>query len=188
MFAQWAKNDNLYVQKSYGNGSAMRVVPIGYAFDNLNEVLKQARDSCYYTHRHKEAVQCTQATAAAVFMAYHGESKQAIREFIERKLFLPLNFTLDEIRPNYTFDSRALKSVPYAIVAFLESEDYESAVRKAVSIGGDSDTIACIAGGIAEAYYRFIPNEILKKGKGFLDQTLKNIINAFYNRYGLFTA
>lgn len=186
MFIQWAENENLYVQKSYGNGAAMRVVAIGYAFESLDEVLKQVKYSCYYTHHHKEAIKCAQAVAAAVFIAYHGENKQTIRTFIEKRLSIPLNFTLDEIRPNYSFNSRAMESVPQAIVAFLESESYESAIRKAVSIGGDSDTIACIAGGIAEAYYRTIPDNILKKGKGFLEQTLKNTVNTFYNKYHLF--
>lgn len=186
MFIQWAENKNLYIQKSYGNGAAMRVVAIGYAFESLDEVLKQVKYSCYYTHHHKEATKCAQAVAAAVFMAYHGENKQAIRTFIEKRLSIPLNFTLDEIRPNYVFNSRAMASVPHAIIAFLESESYESAIRKAVSIGGDSDTIACIAGGIAEAYYKIIPDNILKTGKGFLDQTLKNTVNTFYNKYHLF--
>ncbi|MGN0537330.1 MAG: ADP-ribosylglycohydrolase family protein [Acutalibacteraceae bacterium] len=186
MFIHWAENENLYIQKSYGNGAAMRVVAIGYAFESLDEVLKQVKYSCYYTHHHKEAIKCAQAVAAAVFMAYHGENKQTIQTFIEKRLSIPLNFTLDEIRNNYAFNSRAMESVPQAIVAFLESESYESAIRKAVSIGGDSDTIACIAGGIAEAYYKTIPDNILKKGKGFLEQTLKNTVNTFYKKYHLF--
>lgn len=186
MFVQWAKSENLYIQKSYGNGAAMRVVAIGYAFDNLDEVLKQAKYSCCYTHHHKEAIQCAKAVAAAVFMAYHGADKEVIRTFIEKRLSIHLDFTLDEIRPSYTFNSRALESVPHAIMAFLESKNYESAIRKAISIGGDSDTIACMAGGIAEAYYKVIPDNILKTGKGFLDQTLKNTVNTFYNKYHLF--
>lgn len=179
MFMEWANAKETYVQRSYGNGAAMRVTAIGYAFDNMKDVLKQVKYSCYYTHKSREAIKGAQAAAAAVFMANHGKSKEQIRAFIEKKLSLKLNFTLDDIRAEYVFDSRASYSVPPAIVAFLESENYEDAVRKAVSVGGDSDTIACMAGGIAEAYYK----EILEIGKGFLDMELKKIVNEFNTKY-----
>lgn len=116
-------------------------------------------------------------------MAHHGMSKAEIRRYIEKKLLINLSFTLDNIRPTYVFDSRASYSVPPAIVAFLESKSYEDSIRKAISIGGDSDTIACITGGISEAYYKEIPSDILKKGKGLIDRTLRDIADEFYDKY-----
>lgn len=185
MFTDWAKEDASSIQHSYGNGGAMRVTAIGYAFDTIEEVLNEVKLSCYYTHHHKEAIQGAQAVASAVFMAHHNKSKEEIRHYLEKKRFAKLNFTLDEIRPNYVFNSRTSYSVPPAIVAFLESNSYEDAIRKAISIGGDSDTIACMAGGIAEAYYKEIPEELLNRGKSFLDMGLKNTVNEFIMKYNI---
>lgn len=182
-FVDWANAQELYVQNSYGNGAAMRITAVGYAFQHLEEVLKQTKYSCHYTHHSREAIRGAQAVAAAVFMAYHGESKEKIRQYIEKKISMNLHFSLKDIRTAYVFDSRASYSVPPAIVAFLESENYEDAIRKAISIGGDSDTIACMAGGIAEAYYKKIPTEILTRAKGFLDIGLINIIDEFNAKY-----
>ena len=183
MFQEWAAEPGLRVQSSYGNGAAMRVTPIGYAFDTLEEVLREARLSCRYTHHHPEAVAGAQAAAAAVYLARKGYSKAEIKAAIEKRLHYDLSFTLDSIRESYVFDSRAGYSVPPAIAAFLESESYESAVRKAVSIGGDSDTIACIAGGIAHAFYREIPKPIADKGWMLLDSGLKATIKEFCRKY-----
>lgn len=184
MFSSWAADrESMSKQHSYGNGGAMRVIPIGYAYDTLEQVLLQAKASCLYTHNNREAVCGAQAVAAAVFMANHGESKAAIKEYISRKFRYELDCTVDDIRPKYKFDSRTSYSVPPAIIAFLDSDDYESAVRNAVSLGGDADTMACIAGGIAEAFYKSIPSHIEKFCYGRIDITIKNVVNEFVGKF-----
>lgn len=185
MFSDWAKSATDAKQRSYGNGAAMRVVPIGYAFNNLSSVLKEARLSCIYTHRHREAVQGAKAVAGCVYLARTGATKNEILTFVREKIGYSLDFSLDSIRPGYKFDSRTSYSVPPAIIAFLESEDYEDAVRKAVSIGGDSDTIACIAGGIAHAYYGAVPKEIYDRCMRLLDSGLKRTIKEFVKNYDI---
>lgn len=183
MFLTWAQSDDYYIQKSYGNGASMRVTAIGYAFNDLKPMLSEVEASCYYTHKNKEAIIGAKAVATTVFLAKKQEHKESIKKYIERKY--KYNFrALDEIRNDYVFDSRTSYSVPPALEAFFESDSYESAVRKAISIGGDSDTIACIAGGIAEAYYNSIPKEIINIGNSFIDVGLKNVINEFMERYG----
>ena len=178
MFSKWAQSGELYVQKSYGNGAAMRIVPIGYAFDNIKDIKKEVEASCYYTHHNAEAIQCAYAVALAVFLARSGSDKSEIRNTVEKQTGLDLDFSLNDVRGS-GFSSRSKESVPQAIVAFLESSGYESAVRKAISIGGDSDTIACMAGGIAEAYYKNIPDEIVSKAYGYLDGSSKRLIKDF---------
>ena len=178
MFIEWAKSEELYIQSSYGNGAAMRVVPIGYACNSIRDIKKEVKASCHYTHNHPEATDCAFAVALAVYLARNGSSKAEIKREIEKRTFLKLNFTLDEVRGS-GFSSRSRESVPHSIVAFLEGNDYESTVRKAISIGGDSDTIACMAGGIAEAYYKDIPEEIVKGAYRYLDGTIKNVIKEF---------
>lgn len=182
MFRDWALSDSLHIQRSYGNGASMRVSAIGWAFDDEKEILHQVSESCHYTHNNREAVRCAQAVALAVYLARKGESKETIKQRLEKDYkmaFVPL----DQIRGDYQFDSRSGYSVPPAIEAFFESTDYESAIRKAVSIGGDSDTIAAIAGGIAEAYYRVIPGEIRTKGRMILDSGLKRVLDEFETKY-----
>lgn len=183
MFLDWAESENLTKQKSYGNGGAMRVCPIGFAFNYLEKVLQEARLSCLYTHNNREAIKGAKAIAGCVFLAKNNYSKLEIKAFIEHKIGYHLNFTLDQIRPFYLFNSRANYTVPPAIVAFLESNSYEDAIRKAISIGGDSDTIACMTGGIAEAYYKIIPEEIKNKGISLLDSGLRTTIRNFYQKY-----
>ena len=185
MFSDWAKKGDFTKQNSYGNGAAMRVAPIGYAFGNLAAVLKEARISCLYTHNHREAIQGAEVTAGCVFMARTGASKGEIRDFAAKKGY-NMNFSLDGIRAGYKFDSRTRYSVPPAIAAFLESEDYESAIRKAISIGGDSDTLACIAGGIAHAFYKSIPKPIYDRCMLLLDSGLKKTVNEFAAKYNIF--
>lgn len=145
---------------SFGNGSAMRVSAVGWFFDTLEETERVAEISASITHNHPEGIKGAQATAAAIFMARNGKSKEEIRSYISKKYEYDLNRTCDQIRPNYRFEVSCQKSVPEAIIAFLDSTDYESTVRLAVSLGGDSDTQACIAGGIAEAFYG-MPDEIV---------------------------
>ena len=183
MFRDWATEDHLSVQHSYGNGASMRVSAIGWAFDDEKEILHQVSESCYYTHKNKEAIKCAQGVAIAIFLARKGFSKEDIKARLEKDFkmkFIPL----DLIREDYQFDSRSDYSVPPAIEAFFESSDYESAIRKAISIGGDSDTIAAIAGSIAEAYYGTIPEEIRKKGRLILDSGLKRVLDEFEEKYG----
>ena len=185
MFSDWAKSNDFAKQISYGNGAAMRAVPIGYAFDNINAVLKEARLSCVYTHNNNEAIKGAKAVAGCVFLANNGVVKNEISKFITNTIGYKLDFTINGIRSEYNFNSRANYSVPPAIRAFLESEDYESAVRKAISIGGDSDTIACIAGGIAHAYYKEIPKSIYDKCMLMINGSMKTTVNEFCKKYNV---
>jgi ADP-ribosylglycohydrolase len=159
-FKSWIYNDNPKPYNSWGNGSAMRVSPIGWYAGTIEEALAEAQKSAEVTHNHPEGIKGAQAVAAAVYLARTGKSKDEIKRFIAGTFNYDLDRTIDEIRPDYDFDVSCQGSVPEAIIAFLESVDFETAVRLAVSIGGDSDTIACIAGGIAEAFYREIPDHI----------------------------
>jgi ADP-ribosylglycohydrolase len=182
-FRIWLASASLDPYNSFGNGSAMRVSPIGFAFNTLENVLKEAEKSAAVTHNHPEGVKGAQATAAAIFLARQKETKPAIKRYIEANFSYDLSRTLDEIRPIYEFDETCQGTVPEAITAFLESTDYEDAVRKAVSLGGDSDTLACITGGIAQAYYRSVPPEIVKKVKEVLPPDLLLVVSQFNDRY-----
>ena len=162
-FIWWLMDSNPKPYDSWGNGSAMRVSPVGWSFDNLEDVLHEAKKSAEVSHNHPEGIKGAQAVAAAVFLARNGKSKNEIRAYISTNFGYDLERTLDEIRPNFNFDVSCQGSVPEAIIAFLESTDFENSIRLAISIGGDSDTIACITGAIAEAYYKEIPNYIVDK-------------------------
>jgi NAD-dependent SIR2 family protein deacetylase/ADP-ribosylglycohydrolase len=153
MFRQWLISDDPRPYGSFGNGSAMRVSPVAWFFDNLQDVEKFAALSARITHNHPEGIKGAQAVASAVFMARTGSSKDEIRDHISEKYHYDLSRTLDDIRPGYRFDSSCQGSVPEAIIAFLESTGFEDALRNAVSLGGDGDTQAAIAGSIAEAFY-----------------------------------
>lgn len=183
MFSKWALSENLYKQRSFGNGAAMRVSAIGFSADSISELSKAVKDCCYYTHHHKEAVRGAKAVAAAIFLAKRHFGKEEIKTYITKHFSWNLNFTLEEIRDSYVFDSRTAYSVPPALEAFFESVSYEDAIRKAVSIGGDSDTIACMTGGIAQAYYRKIPEEIYHSGLCFLDSGLIRVLREFEEKY-----
>lgn len=183
MFSEWAQSNTYKINRSYANGAAMRAVPIGYAYENLEQVLLQSKASCYYTHNNSEAIKAAQAVATAVFLARNGENKDEIRVFLENKFHYILSKSLYEIRKNYVFDSRASYSVPTAIIAFLESNDYESAIRNAISLGGDADTEACIAGGIAEAYYKAIPKHIVDFCDRKIDYSLKKVVLEFKDKF-----
>lgn len=182
MFSEWAESDLLKIQRSYGNGAAMRVTAIGYAFRDLKPMLKEVESSCYYTHHNYEAVKGAKAVATSVFLANKQVEKETIRRTVT-KLFGYTFEPLDIIRADYVFDSRTSYTVPPALEAFFESTSYETAIRKAISIGGDSDTIACITGGIAEAYYKEIPKEIVSRGKFLIDSGLKKVIREFNERF-----
>jgi len=160
-FIAWLDDDNAGPYNSWGNGSAMRVSPVAWLFDTMEEVAEHAKLSAEVTHNHPEGIKGAQAIASAIFMARTGASKDQIKNYIENTYEYDLNRTIDEIRPIYEFDVSCKGSVPESIIAFLDSENYEDCIRKAISIGGDSDTIAAMAGSIAEAYYKDIPREIV---------------------------
>lgn len=179
MFADWLfypqalfEDGKRRPYNSFGNGSAMRVSAVGWMCETLEETERVAEISANITHNHPEGVKGAQATAAAIFMARNGKDKGEIKDYISKKYGYNLNRTCDEIRPDYRFEVSCQKSVPEAIIAFLDSTDYESTVRLAVSLGGDCDTQACIAGGIAEAYYG-MPDEIVTKMAEYLPPVYK---------------
>lgn len=183
MFAAWAKDPYAKDGHSYGNGASMRVIPIGYAYSTLEQTLLQAKSSCIPTHNNREAIIGAQAVAAAIFLARNGEDKAHIKAFLEKKFKYKLSIPLAAIKKTHVFDSRTSYSVPPAIIAFLESTDYESAIRNAVSLGGDADTQACIAGGIAEAYYKEIPENIKRFCDGRIDSSIKSVVKEFEHKY-----
>ncbi|MFC2067304.1 ADP-ribosylglycohydrolase family protein [Chloroflexota bacterium] len=183
MFAMWLDSDSHAPYNSYGNGSAMRVSPIGFAFTTIHSVLEEAKKSAEVTHNHPEGIKGAQAVAISIHLALEGYGKDAIRSYVEENFEYDLQRTLDEIRPSYAFDETCQGSVPESIIAFLESNDYEDAVRKAVSLGGDSDTMACIAGGIAQAYYKVIPKHVIDKVRGILNEELLHVVDQFTELY-----
>ena len=184
-FNAWASSSNREPYNSWGNGSAMRVSSVGYAFNRLEQVLQEAKRSAEATHNHPEGIKGAQATAAAIFLARTGQSQGEIKTYIESTFAYDLSQPLDVIRPSYRFDVSCQGSVPQAITAFLESTDFEDAIRNAISLGGDSDTIACIAGGIAEAFYGGVPEAIAQETIIRLDQRLMDVVEAFTTRYPL---
>lgn len=182
-FLQWASSPSREPYNSFGNGSAMRVSPVGFAFDSLEVVLDKARATAQVTHNHPEGIKGAQATAAAIFLARTGNSKKEIKSFIEKQFQYNMNDSLAALRPQYTFDATCPGSVPQAITAFLESENFEDAVRKAVSLGGDSDTQACIAGGIAHAFYGKLPDIFSAEVHSRLEVPLRQILTLFCDRF-----
>jgi len=178
-FREWIHEDKPQPYNSWGNGSAMRVSPVGWAFNTLEEVMAEAERSAEVTHNHPEGIKGARATAAAIFLARNGSSKTEIREYVEATFGYDLKRRIDEIRPAFRFDERCQGTVPEAIIAFLESSDFESAIRLAISLGGDSDTIACIAGGIAEAFYKKIPDSIIESSLNYLPDEMINVIKEF---------
>ena len=186
-FYRWVHSADNKPYNSWGNGSAMRVSPAGFAFDSVQEVLREAKKSAEVTHNHPEGIKGAQATALAVFLARTGQPKEKIKQEISERFEYDLNRTLDKIRPAYRLDISCQGSVPEAIIAFLEGKDFEDVIRQGISLGGDSDTIACIAGGIAQAYYREIPREIVASVRVRLPERLLAVIDAFNDLYGLNT-
>lgn len=182
-FRKWISDANPQPYNSWGNGSAMRVSPIAYAFSTMDEVLAEAERSAEITHNHPEGIKGAKATAAAVFMARKGKSKQQIKDFIQTHFKYDLERKLKAIRPIYKFDVSCQGSVPESIIAFLESKNVEDAIRLGISIGGDSDTIASIAGAIAYAYYKEISTEILEGVRSRLDDELWDVFTAFNAKF-----
>lgn len=176
-FGGWIYSENPRPYNSFGNGAAMRVSACGFAARTLEEALDMANAVTRVTHNHPEGLKGAQAVAAAIWLARSGMSMQEIRGFIDREYY-PMNFTLDEIRPRYVFNETCQQTVPQALMAFFESTGFEDAIRNAVSIGGDSDTLAAITGSVAEAFYG-VPEELGERAKGFLDERLKGILESF---------
>jgi ADP-ribosylglycohydrolase len=168
---------------SWGNGSAMRVSPVAYAFDTLEDVLAAAKRTAEVTHNHEHGINGAQAVAAAVFLARTGSSKEQIRQFIEERFEYYLDETLEDIRPTYQIDISCQGSVPQSIIAFLESTSLEDAIRNAISLGGDADTMACIAGAIAEPFYGGVPKEIGDPVVDHLDERLSDVLAEFQERF-----
>lgn len=186
-FTEWMSSDNPKPYNSWGNGSAMRVSAIAYAFDEISEVLIEAKRSALPTHDHPEGIKGAQAIAAAIFLARTGSSKDEIRKHIETQYNYDLGRSIETIRPGYKFDVSCQGSVPEAIISFLDSENYESTVRLAVSLGGDSDTLACMAGGIAEAFYGEIPEPLLEYARKKIPTEMKEVIISFQKKFSLKT-
>lgn len=184
-FMGWIFQTDVRPYNSWGNGSAMRVSPVGFAFDDAGSVLLEAKRSAQVSHNHPEGIKGAQATALAVFLARTGKSKEQIRNEIGMRFGYNLDRRIDDIRPTYHFDVSCQGSVPEAIIAFLDSNTYQDATKQAVSLGGDSDTLACIAGGIAQAYYGIIPAEIVSVVREMLPEDLLSVVDRFNERYGL---
>ncbi len=178
-FQHWLQSPMPRPYSSWGNGAAMRVSPVGWAFADSRTVLEEAKATAMVTHNHPEGIKGAQATALAVFRARTKTSKEALREEIEDRFGYDLSRSLDAIRPRYTFDVSCQGSVPESLIAFLESTDYEDAVRNAVSLGGDADTMACIAGAVAEAAYGGVPEHIACVVRGRLPIALGNVVAQF---------
>lgn len=180
-FRNWMFSDDPKPYNSYGNGAAMRVSAAGFAANSIEDAKDLSRKITEVTHNHPEGIKGAEATAVAIYMAKTGSSLLEIRDYIDKNYY-PMNFTLDGIRASYKFNETCQDTVPQALMAFFESTDFEDAIRNAISIGGDSDTLAAICGGVAEAYYG-VPSEIRKHALTFLDKQLLKILVAFENKY-----
>ena len=177
MFREWLESDDPQPYNSYGNGAAMRVSPCGFAAKSLSQAIELSKAVTEVTHNHPEGIKGAEATTVAIYLAISGNTKQDIQKYISEHYY-KLNFDLDDIRNTYSFSDTCQGSVPYAIKAFLESTSFEDAIRNAISLGGDSDTIAAITGSIAEAYYG-IPNELCAEALQYLPDPLYQIVKEF---------
>ena len=183
MFYCWLILPNPRPYDSYGNGSAMRVSPVGWAFDTIEETLEWAKRSAEVTHNHPEGIKGAQATAACIFLARTGKSKDEIKSFVESTFNYDLSKTCDELRPTYKFNETCQDTVPQSIIAFLESNDFEDAIRLTISLGGDADTMGAITGAIAEAYYGGVPEHIRSEVIKRIPQEFINIMTNFHRTF-----
>ena len=183
-FMMWMLSPSNKPYNSFGNGSAMRVSPVAHAYNSEEVVLQRAKESAECTHNHPEGIKGAQAVSLSIFLARRGADKDEIRQRISDKFGYELTRSIDDIRPNYRLNLTCPGSVPEAIIAFLDSTDFEDAVRNAVSLGGDADTQAAIAGAIAEAYYKGIPYSILKRAWLKIPDSFKDVIISFSTKYG----
>jgi ADP-ribosylglycohydrolase len=182
-FREWLKKDTPKPYKSWGNGSAMRVGPVGWAFDTLEETLLEAEKSAAVTHSHKEGIKGAKAVAVAIYLARNNEVKENIKKYIENEFHYNLNDEIKKIRQHYKFNESCQGTVPEAITAFLESDSFVNSIKIAISIGGDTDTLCCITGSISEAFYKHIPASIIDFANTKITDDMKKIINDFYNRH-----
>ena len=178
LFRRWLVSDKPEPYGSFGNGSAMRVAAAGWLYNTLARTREVARQTAVVTHNHAEGIKGAEATASAIFLSRGGKSKEGIKDYIVREFGYDLSRTLDEIRPFYSMDATCQGSVPEAIISFLESTDFEDTVRNAVSIGGDTDTVACIAGSIAEAFYG-VPEALKAECRRRLPQEMLAVLDVF---------
>jgi ADP-ribosylglycohydrolase len=177
-FCGWLERNNPKPYNSFGNGSAMRVSSVGWLYNDLETVRRMARLSAEVTHNHPEGIKGTEATAAAIFLARTGSTKAEIRAYIEENFRYDLSRTCDEIRPDYYHVESCQETVPEAITAFLEGESFEDVIRTAVSLGGDCDTLTCIAGSMAEAFYG-VPEELKAECRNRLPDDLLEVLQQF---------
>lgn len=182
-FYQWLMSRCSVAYNSWGNGSAMRVSPIGWAFDSLEQTLEEAQKSAEVTHNHPEGIKGAQVVAGCIFMCRQQKSKKEIKEWAAAFSGYDLGRTTNEIRPAYHFEVSCQQSVPEALICFLESSDVESAIRLAVSLGGDADTQACISGALAHAFYRRMPDQIWKETEKRLTEEMREVIRKFMEKY-----
>ncbi|WP_418791819.1 ADP-ribosylglycohydrolase family protein [Phosphitispora sp. TUW77] len=180
-FGNWLFSEDIHPYNSWGNGSAMRVSSVAWLFDTLSTIEQYAEVSAAVTHNHPEGIKGAQATSSAIFLARKGKTKDEIKAYVESKYGYDLSRTLEEIRPDYRFYQSCQETVPEAIIAFLESVDFEDAIRNAISLGGDSDTLAAITGSIAEAAYD-VPVEIKENALSILDEHLLDVYRQFCDR------
>ena len=178
-FYDWLYARNPQPYNSWGNGSAMRVSSAGWLFDTLEETRQAAADTACVTHNHPEGIKGAEATASVIWMARNGKSKAEIRQYVEQE-FYPLKKTCDQIRPTYHFDVSCQGTVPQAITAFLEGNSFEDVIRTAVSLGGDCDTLTCIAGGMAEAMYGPVPEYLKDECRRRLEPDIVKVLDRLY--------
>lgn len=179
-FRRWLTARHPEPYNSFGNGSAMRVSAAGWLYDSLEKTRVVAKATANITHNHPEGIKGAEATASAIFMARNGSSKEEIKKYIENEFHYDLNRTLDEIRPSFHMDETCQKTVPEAIIAFLEARDFEDAIRNAVSLGGDTDTLGAITGSIAEAYFG-ISETLISECRNRINKDMRDIVDAFYS-------
>ncbi len=179
MFASWVEGHRTGPYNSWGNGSAMRVSPVGLYAKTEAECLDLAQKSAEVTHNHPKGIEGAQAVAMAIFLAKRKSSKDDIRKYLQDKFSYPLNRSIDEIRPDYRWSVGCDKTVPPAIIAALEADSFEGAIRKVISIGGDADTLAAITGSIAEQLYG-VPNNLMVNALSYLDKDLFKLMQDFY--------
>jgi ADP-ribosylglycohydrolase len=182
-FRKWLESGKPEPYGSDGNGSAMRVSAFGWAFNDMSTVSQEAQATAQPSHNHPEGIKGAQAIAASVFMARKGKSKKEIKAYVESNFGYDLHRHIKDIRPNYKFDVTCQGSVPEAIIAFLDSDNVEHAIRLGVSLGGDADTLGCMAGSIAQAYYKEIPKEIVEKVQTILTPELLDVLQRFEKQF-----
>jgi ADP-ribosylglycohydrolase len=187
-FAAWLRSDNPKPYRSFGNGSAMRVSPVGWAFETLEETLREAQKSAQCTHNHPEGIKGAMAVASAIYHVRSGKSKEYLKQYVEKVFAYDLSRKLSDIRPAYGFNETCQRTVPEAIACYLESSGFEDAVRLAVSLGGDSDTLACIAGSIAEADPAYqIPQQVVDAAFSTMPAELQHVVEQFYSKFNLYS-